>query len=41
MDKCAEWLEKDQDLGHAKCGLCGKPFDISNMGEAVLASSAK
>ncbi len=35
------WLEKDQDPGRAKCTLCRKMFDISNMGEAALSSHAK
>lgn len=40
IDKYAAWLKKDQDLGCAKCGMCRKTFDISIMGEAVLARHA-
>ncbi len=40
-EKYKGWLEKDQDPGRAKCTLCRKTFDISNMGEAALSSHAK
>ncbi|XDV39420.1 hypothetical protein PO909_008670 [Leuciscus waleckii] len=35
------WLEKVQDPRKARCGLCSKIIDISNMGESALASHAK
>lgn len=40
-EKYNAWLEKYQDPGGAKCRLCHKTFDISNMGEAALPSHAK
>ncbi|XP_072564133.1 uncharacterized protein [Paramormyrops kingsleyae] len=40
-EKYNAWLEKDQDPRRAKCRLCHKTFDISNMGEAALSSHAK
>ncbi|KAI7800010.1 hypothetical protein IRJ41_021141, partial [Triplophysa rosa] len=40
-DKYNVWLERDHDPGRAKCRLCKKLFDISNMGEAALSSQAK
>lgn len=41
MDKYKMWLEKVSDRGKARCGLCSKIIDISNMGEAALTSHAK
>lgn len=35
------WLSKDTDPRRAKCKLCSKIIDISNMGEAALASHMK
>ncbi|XP_070554389.1 uncharacterized protein [Ptychodera flava] len=35
------WLERAQDKSSAKCKLCEKTFDVSNMGEAALKSHAK
>lgn len=40
-DKYQLWLTKDTDPRRAKCKLCCKTFDISNMGEAALASHMK
>ena len=35
------WLVKDSNTTRAKCGLCDRAFDISNMGEAALKSHMK
>ena len=35
------WLERDNDKHKAKCGVCMKTFDLSNMGESALASHEK
>ena len=35
------WLVKDKDVFKARCGLCDRSFDISNMGEAALRSHMK
>src|SRR6218665_1459289 len=32
------WIMKDKATTQAKCKLCDKTFDISNMGEAVMRS---
>ena len=40
-DKYKSWLEKTGDNGKAKCAVCNKMFDVSNMGEAALTSHAK
>ncbi|KAL3042124.1 hypothetical protein OYC64_020135 [Pagothenia borchgrevinki] len=40
-DKYQLWLSKDTDPRRAKCKLCFKIIDISNMGEAALASHMK
>ncbi|KAK0143227.1 hypothetical protein N1851_018653 [Merluccius polli] len=41
LDKYKTWLEKVEDPSKARCGLCSKIIDISNMGEAALTSHAK
>ena len=35
------WLERDSDKYKAKCRVCVKTFDVSNMGESALASHEK
>lgn len=40
-EKYKNWLAADSDASRARCKLCKKSFDISNMGEAALASHAK
>lgn len=40
-EKYTSWLEKTDNKGEAKCPVCNKTFDISNMGEAALTSHAK
>ena len=35
------WLERDRDKYKAKCKVCMKTFDVSNMGESALASHEK
>ncbi|CAL9702284.1 unnamed protein product [Knipowitschia caucasica] len=41
VEKYQSWLQKDSDSSHAKCKLCSKTFDISNMGESALTSHMK
>lgn len=41
MEKYKDWLQKETDSRHAKCKLCSKTIDISNMGEAALTSHMK
>ncbi|CAL9690709.1 unnamed protein product [Knipowitschia caucasica] len=41
VEKYQSWLQKDSDSSHAKCKLCSKTCDISNMGESALASHMK
>jgi hypothetical protein len=36
-----DWLERGNDNTTAKCAVCAKSFDISNMGEPALRSHAK
>lgn len=36
-----KWLMRDEDQHKARCSLCCKSFDISNMGEAALTSHGK
>ncbi|XP_051238135.1 uncharacterized protein LOC127353140 [Dicentrarchus labrax] len=41
-DRYKLWLETEQENDqHARCKLCKKSFDVSNMGEAALTSHAK
>lgn len=35
------WLERDADKFKAKCRVCMKAFDVSNMGESALKSHEK
>ena len=35
------WLERNSDKYKAKCRVCMKTFDVSNMGESALASHEK
>ena len=35
------WLERDTDKYKAKCKVCMKTFDVSNMGESALSSHEK
>ena len=35
------WLERDMDKFEAKCKICSKAFDVSNMGESALKSCEK
>ena len=42
MEQYKDWLLPDpKSKSSAKCGLCVKTFDVSNMGEYVLKSHAK
>lgn len=44
LDKYKDWLEEDNDSGHAKCKVCSPPknrFVLSNMGERALISHMK
>ena len=35
------WLERHMDKFEAKCKICSKAFDVSNMGESALKSCEK
>jgi len=35
-----DWLSRASDIHKARCRVCMKDFDISNMGEAALTSHA-